>query len=425
MDPTIRLDQLPNHPPGNPGLPNAPAIRLEAITGRTTAHAGEATTTEVLLRIIGGGQPVSGARVPLNLCLVIDRSGSMDGQPLAAVRDACKHVVAQLGPTDILSIVTFEENVDIVLPAKHVTSPEIISAYIDRITAGNTTNLFDGLYAGGVQVTSVPLTGYASRLILLTDGEPTAGLKDPASILRQVEQLRAQGVVVSAMGFGPDYQEDLMASIARTGGGNYTYIAHAGQVAAAFQRELTGAMSVVATKAVLRFELPDNNQLAGDIDTMLPDIEAGTTIERLVTIKSGPRGTGQYRILKASVDATSPSTRQPIRASTDAIVTFADAPNASSAARNPAVSAAMGLHSAALDLEKTLNGMRTMSFSAVDVTQMLNRTQAMLAQTGRVQEAAQVADATRAFQTGNQDHLEKTLVGTLYALDLGKTGGPA
>ena len=281
MDPTIRLDQLPNHPPGNPGLPNAPAIRLEAITGRTTAHAGEATTTEVLLRIIGGGQPVSGARVPLNLCLVIDRSGSMDGQPLAAVRDACKHVVAQLGPTDILSIVTFEENVDIVLPAKHVTSPEIISAYIDRITAGNTTNLFDGLYAGGVQVTSVPLTGYASRLILLTDGEPTAGLKDPASILRQVEQLRAQGVVVSAMGFGPDYQEDLMASIARTGGGNYTYIAHAGQVAAAFQRELTGAMSVVATKAVLRFELPDNNQLTGDIDTMLPDIEAGTTIELL------------------------------------------------------------------------------------------------------------------------------------------------
>jgi len=184
-------------------------------------------------------------------------------------------------------------------------------------------------------------------------------------------------------------------------------------------------MSVVATKAVLRFELPDNNQLAGDIDTMLPDIEAGTTIERLVTIKSGPRGTGMYRILKASVDASSPATRQPLRASADAIVQFADAPNASSAPRNPAVSAAMGLHSAALDLEKTLNGMRTMSFSAVDVTQMLNRTQAMLTQTGRVQEAAQVADATRAFQTGNQDHLEKTLVGTLYALDLGKTGGPA
>ena len=65
MDPTIRLDQLPNHPPGNPGLPNAPAIRLEAITGRTTAHAGEATMTEILLRIIGGGQPVGGARVPL------------------------------------------------------------------------------------------------------------------------------------------------------------------------------------------------------------------------------------------------------------------------------------------------------------------------------------------------------------------------
>jgi Ca-activated chloride channel family protein len=227
------------------------------------------------------------------------------------------------------------------------------------------------------------------------------------------------------MGFGPDYQEDLMASIARTGGGNYTYIAHAGQVAAAFARELTGAMAVVATKASLRFELPDNNQLAGDIDTMLPDIEAGTTIERLVTIKSGPRGTGQYRILKASVDATSPSTRQAIRASADAIVTFADAPNAASAPRHPAVNGALGLHSAALDLEKTLNGMRTMNFSAVDVTQMLNRTQAMLAQTGRVQEAAQVADATRAFQTGNQDHLEKTLVGTLYALDLGKTGGPA
>ena len=429
-DPTLRIDSNqpqmnPAHLSAHPSLPLGPAVRVEVVLGRAIAHASDITVTDILVRVIGSGQGVSNTRTPLNLCLVIDRSGSMDGQPLSCVRDACNYVVRQLGPSDILSIVTFEENVDIVLPAKHVTEPGLISAYIDRITAGNTTNLFDGLYAGGVQVTSVPLSGYASRLILLTDGEPTAGIRDHASILRQVEQLRSQGVAVSAMGFGPDYQEDLMAGIARAGGGSYTYISAAEDIVGAFKKELSSAMAIVATKPRLQFELPDNNRLLTTVELDLPDIEAGTVIDRLISIESGPRGTGTYRIGKVTLDATNPASKQTLRTTADAAVVFADQANASLQPLHPAIATAKGMHTAAVNLERTLSSMRTMSFSARDVTASLERTQQLLVDTGQVDAAAQVADATRAFQAGNQDHLEKTLIGTLYALDLGKHSGGA
>ena len=93
-----------------------------------------------------------GRRAPINVCLCIDRSGSMEGEPLEYVKRACEYVVDMLEPNDILSIVTFEEQVDVLMPARRVVNKALVKEHIRRLEVGNTTNLYDGLMAGCMQI---------------------------------------------------------------------------------------------------------------------------------------------------------------------------------------------------------------------------------------------------------------------------------
>jgi Ca-activated chloride channel family protein len=99
-------------------------LGLQVRVGTRLAVAGERVREHILTQVTASGQPsVSGQRLPVNVSLVIDRSGSMEGDPLEYVKRACAHVVDLLQPTDVLSIVTFEENVEVLMPARHVTDP--------------------------------------------------------------------------------------------------------------------------------------------------------------------------------------------------------------------------------------------------------------------------------------------------------------
>ncbi|MFM7321980.1 MAG: vWA domain-containing protein, partial [Armatimonadota bacterium] len=253
MDSTVRLDSTVSRTTHGAAAPEG--IRLEVRVGSPGADCRVRATGHVLTRVHAGGA-AGGPRPPVNLAIAIDRSGSMEGEPLAQARAACLAAIDLLGPEDVLSIVTFEEQVDVVMPARHVTDKERIRAHVARIAAGNTTNLFDGLYAAGSQAASVPGDGMVHRLLLLTDGEPTAGIKDPTSIAQLAADLRAKGIVVSALGFGPDYNEDLLAAIAAKSGGNYRFLARADTFADVFRDEVLAARRTVARDVRLRLQLP-------------------------------------------------------------------------------------------------------------------------------------------------------------------------
>ena len=149
----------------------------------------------------------------------------MEGEPLEYAKRACAYVVDLLEPNDILSVITFEDGADVIMPARRVVNKALVKDYINRIYAGNTTNLYEGLMTACQQVASVKSENTLNRVLLLTDGEPTAGTKDFASIVGQVAEQKGRGITVTALGFGPDYNEELMAGIARRSGGNYYYIA--------------------------------------------------------------------------------------------------------------------------------------------------------------------------------------------------------
>jgi Ca-activated chloride channel family protein len=404
------------------------ALEVEAVIGGTHAYAGDRTQEHLLLLLKSSGAAM-GRRVPLNLCLIIDRSGSMEGEPLEYVKRACGYVVDLLEPSDVLSVVTFEEQIDVVMPARRVVNKALIKEHINRIQAGNTTNLYDGIMAGCMQIASLGQAGYLNRALVLTDGEPTAGIKDFTSIVGAVAEQKKRGISITALGFGSEYNEELMAGIARRSGGNYYYIAQPSLIPEVFRRELETLMTITAKNIRVRLSMPRGVQGryvygvqgahlgARSVEFTLPDIERGSTIANLTQFELDRHVPGTYRIAKAEVmydDAVSGRTET---LSSDAVLEFTNDRGLVERGRNPIVQRELEVHMASRNLEKTMMGMRTQQLTSMGAMQELNKTRTILMQAGRSNEAQEVTMAMDALQRG--DGAEKTLIGTILNLDKG------
>ncbi len=405
------------------------ALSLEALPGSRLAFAPERGREHLLLQVKADTSAI-GRRMPLNVCLVIDRSGSMEGEPLEYVKRACAYVVDLLEATDVLSIVTFEEQVDVLMPARRVVNKALIKEHINRIQAGNTTNLYDGMLSGCMQVASLNAPGYLNRVLLLTDGEPTSGIKDFASIVGQVQEQRNRGVSITALGFGAEYNEELMAGIARRGGGNYYYIAQPMLIPEVFRKELETLMTITAKNVRVRINLPRGVQCryvygvpqpkiaARTVEFELADIERGKVVSNLSELEFDRHVPGTYRVAKVDVtydDAVSGRTEV---LTADAVIEFATDRAAVEASKNPTVQSELEVHLASRNLEKTMMGMRTQQLTAMGAMQELQRTRTVLQQAGRAEQAREVTLAMEQLQQGGQ--VEKTLIGTIYNLDKGK-----
>ncbi|HTE20402.1 MAG TPA: VWA domain-containing protein, partial [Armatimonadota bacterium] len=287
------------------------ALALEVIAGNQHALASRAGAEHAIIQLDASGAAF-GRRLPLNLCLVIDRSGSMEGGPLEYVKRACGHVVDLLDQNDILSVVTFEERVEVVMPARRVMNKGLIKEHINRIQPGNTTNIYDGIAAGASQVATVRSDGYVNRVIVLTDGEPTAGVKDYTSIVGAAAEQRTRGITTTALGFGPEYNEELLAGIAKRGGGNYYYIARPELIPEVFRTELEQLLTIVAKNIRLRLTLSrwvDVRQVYGQqpilgprtAEVQISDLERGASVRTLVELGLGRRPAGTYRVARVEV----------------------------------------------------------------------------------------------------------------------------
>ena len=202
---------------------------------------------------------VTKERPPLNLSLVLDRSGSMEDEgKIEYLRRAAKLAVDRLGPRDTLSIVEYDDQITLMWPAKRVGNTSEVKAMIDRLDPRGSTNLTGGMMRG-VEEAKNALNGPAradgtiTRVILMSDGLANTGVTDPHEIARLVRDAKHDGIRVSAMGLGRDYDEDLMQNIAENGGGRYYYIEHPTQMARVFQEELGSLFDTVARDVEIHF----------------------------------------------------------------------------------------------------------------------------------------------------------------------------
>ena len=189
---------------------------------------------------IEGAAPTSSNRTPLNLAIVLDRSGSMGGEKLHAAREAAALLVQRLAPEDVVHVVAYDTGVRTVDPSQ-----------IRDIQPGGSTNLSGGWLKGRDHVAHNVRPNTANRVVLLTDGLANVGIQDPAQLAGLCATANEHGIRTTTIGFGTDYDEHLLTRMAEAGGGNMHYIEHADQAPAIFAEEIDGLLSLSAQNLTL------------------------------------------------------------------------------------------------------------------------------------------------------------------------------
>lgn len=383
---------------------------------------------------IPGFDGSAGQRSMLNLCLVIDRSGSMEGPPLEYAKQACSYVVDMLSPTDVLSIVTFEETVDLLMPPQRVTNKQPIKDGIAKLQAGNTTDLYGGIAMAAQQLAQSEEPGRATRMIVLSDGDPTTGIKDFPSLVQHAGDIKTRGITCTFLGFGPDYNEELLAAMAKKAGGNYYYIQQPQLIPEVFRTELEKLMTISARNLSLEMKVARWVNLRAatghtvppgdrEFTLALADLEKGSVLQQVFDFEFQNHPLGHYRVAAGKLTYDdSVSGRQEV-VDLDFVMEFTADESRYSAPVNPLVSNAAQIAAASRTVEKTIMGLKTGQLSAAGALAELQKTQALLLQDGRTAEAQEVTLAMRALQSGDQGQAEKTLMGAVVNLDQGKKQG--
>ncbi|MBN1488268.1 MAG: VWA domain-containing protein [Anaerolineae bacterium] len=194
-------------------------------------------------------------RQSLNLALVIDRSTSMNGARINNVKIAAQDLIAALRPEDYLALVAFSDRAEVLTPSTQATNKTTLYAGISSLNADGGTEIYRGLAAGLDEVRKNASDRYINHVILLTDGR-TYG--DEARCLSEVRLARSEGIEVSALGIGEDWNDIFLDELACNGGGISQYISSPSQVRDLLQNQIQGLSSVLARKLRLKFGLPPN-----------------------------------------------------------------------------------------------------------------------------------------------------------------------
>jgi Ca-activated chloride channel family protein len=196
-------------------------------------------------------------RTPLNISIVIDRSGSMQGVKMGYAKKAAKGMIDELQPTDFVSVVMYDNAIDSVQEPIAVGNKDLIKAKIDKITPRGSTNLWGGTERGYEYALKNYKPGFINRVLLISDGLANIGITDSSVIRKKVLAFKdEQGITLSTFGVGLDYNETLMTDMAETGAGNYYFIDSPDQMMGMFQNEFNSMLKVIAQNAELRIRLP-------------------------------------------------------------------------------------------------------------------------------------------------------------------------
>jgi len=232
--------------------------------------SSQSTSQRQLAITISVDTNINISNTPLNLCLVLDHSGSMGGEPLDTVKKAAKDLIDQLADTDYISVVGFDHKAKVVVGNQTLTNPEAVKDNIQSLRASGGTSIDEGIKLA-LQELSKAKKNTISQAFVLTDGENEHGSNQRCF---EFSQLATEyGITLHTLGFGDHWNQDVLEKIADVGGGAMAYIESPDQAISEFQKLLRRVQSVGLVNAYLVLRLAPNVRLAElkPIAQVMPD----------------------------------------------------------------------------------------------------------------------------------------------------------
>ncbi len=276
--------------------------------------------------------------VPLNFCLVLDRSGSMQGAKLESMKAATRHVIETLTDQDIVSIVIFDDTVQTLVPATLAADRGALLAAVNTISESGGTAMSLGMQSGQIELQKNIGPDRLSHMLLLTDGQTWGDEEVCRSIAKSLGQVDAR---ITALGLGAEWNEQLLDDLAEFTEGNSDYIADPNQIGAFFQRAVRSAQGTAATDARLLLRLvreatpravyratPTITNLGyqpigeNEVAVRLGDLVFGQTASVVLDLMLPGRAVGSFRIVQAELHVAPVGAEREQVVKQDVLLTF-------------------------------------------------------------------------------------------------------
>ncbi len=291
-------------------LEDVRGVQLHAVPLYDTLTSGISQDLPVLFQLMGGKMPADTLCRPMNMAIVLDRSGSMDGSKLENSKKAVKKLIGLLGDNDRLHFVIYDENVDTVFVNVNKDTAESSFQKVDAVRSRGVTNLLAGVTRGVELVKKYSRSGGIDAVLLFSDGLANSGVQGTEAIGMEIKKYHTEhDIRFSAFGIGDDFDELLMTSIARCGKGNYFYIDDMERIPELVQKARNGFVNIIAEDLVLKVTGVDGSVLVEMDDC--DDLSAGRKFRtmreygfyqvltkiRVTTGDIGTRGVLRYKLM--------------------------------------------------------------------------------------------------------------------------------
>jgi Ca-activated chloride channel family protein len=231
--------------PATPSSEPSP-VSVKAALGSSLVKSGASQSMFARIEVGAAPRPAQG-RPPVNLVLLVDTSGSMEGKAIADARAASLALLDTMAPKDHFAVVAFDSKAEVLLPSTRIDDADLkdLRAKIGAMKAQGTTDMAAGLRKALDQAEGAMEKDGVNRIVLLGDGVPN----DDAQIDALVGEAATRNISITTMGLGEDYDETLMGRMAQQSGGKFSYVADSTKVTAFFKEEVTRLHKVVARGA--------------------------------------------------------------------------------------------------------------------------------------------------------------------------------
>lgn len=240
-----------------PAVAGEAEVKVDALASSSVLKSGESQRVFVRVGLESVLTKAQRVRASLNIAIVIDRSGSMAGAKIEEAKRAAAMAVGRLSARDIVSVVSYDDRVEVEVPATRASDKQWMLDRIRRLTPRGSTAIHAGLLAGAAEVRKFKSRETVNRIVLLSDGLANVGPRTPREFVSLGQELGSEGIVVSTVGLGLGYNEDLMAGLARAADGNHSFVQEPQDLAQFFVKEFDEAQAIVGQDAVIRITVPD------------------------------------------------------------------------------------------------------------------------------------------------------------------------